>query len=424
MSTQSKERDYFSDPEVLLDPYDYFEEMYAKGPITKMAMHDVLMVTGYDEAVDVLRNNVDFSGVNALVPDMPLPFTPQGDDIVEQIEAHRSEIFGSNLIVAYDGVAHARLRAVASRLFTPSILKANEAFMFDYADQLARNAAASGGCELVNEIATPFVTLVVADLLGVDAANRDKFAELIHSCSAVGNIDSEEETPSKFEALMAIAVLMGEFITERRENPREDVLTTLATSKYQDGTDVPLDELITLSAFLFAAGQDTSAKLLSNSMRHMIERPGLQQKIRENPELIPAFIEEVLRLEGSTKATFRVAVRNTRIGDRVVPAGQRVVVALGAANRDPRRWENPTEFVFDRPRIREHLSFGRGVHTCLGAPLARAEVKIMLERLIEHTSDFQISEEKHGKPGNRRFQYEPSYIIRGLDYFYVDMKQR
>lgn len=416
----TEERDYFTDPEVLLDPYDYFEEMYAKGPITKMAMHDILMITGYEEAIEVLRNNVDFSGVNALDPVSPLPFTPEGDDISAQIEAHRGEIFGSNLVVAYDGTAHARLRAVASRLFTPSRLKANEKFMFDYADELARNAAAKGGCELVNEISTPFVTLVVADLLGVSAEHRDKFAELIHASSAIGNIE-EVETPSKFDALMNIAGLMAEYISERRENPQDDVLTTLATAKYQDGTDVPLDELITLSAFLFAAGQDTSAKLISNSMRHIIERPGLQQKIRQNPELIPGLIEEVLRLEGSTKATFRVAVRNTKIGDMEIPAGQRMVVALGAANRDPRRWENPKEFIFDRPRIREHLSFGRGVHTCLGAPLARAEVKIMLERLIEHTSDFQISEEKHGKPGNRKLQYEPSFIIRGLDFLHLDM---
>ena len=106
--------------------------------------------------------------------------------------------------------------------------------------------------------------------------------------------------------------------------------------------------------FLFAAGQDTSAKLLGNAMRRIADTPALQQQLRGNPGLIPSFLEEVLRLEGSTKATFRLARRKTRIGEFEVPAGKRVVVALAAANRDPRRWDEPQEFRFDRPPALGH----------------------------------------------------------------------
>ena len=127
------------------------------------------------------------------------------------------------------------------------------------------------------------------------------------------------------------------------------------------------------------------------------------------------------RCEGSTKATFRLARRKTRIGEFEVPAGKRVVVALAAANRDPRRWDEPQEFRFDRPRIREHLAFARGVHTCIGAPLARAEVRVILEHFLQHTSAISLSEEKHGKPGNRRLDYEPSFIIRGLANLHVEL---
>ncbi|HEY8386188.1 MAG TPA: cytochrome P450, partial [Porticoccaceae bacterium] len=152
------------------------------------------------------------------------------------------------------------------------------------------------------------------------------------------------------------------------------------------------------------------------------ETPGLQQKLREDPALIPALTEEVLRLEGSTKATFRVARRHTRIGNVDVPPGKRILVALAAANRDPRRWPDPEVFQFNRPRIREHLAFGRGVHTCLGAPLARAEVNIILDRFIRQTSDIRLSEDRHGSPGNRRLDYEPSFIIRGLESLYVELQ--
>ncbi|MBP6724695.1 MAG: cytochrome P450, partial [Halioglobus sp.] len=173
--------------------------------------------------------------------------------------------------------------------------------------------------------------------------------------------------------------------------------------------------------FLFGAGQDTSAKLLSNAMRHIVEVPGIQQQLRGDRSLIPAFLEEVLRLEGSTKVTFRIARSDTRVGDIEILAGTRLMLSLAAANRDPRRWDDPEQFRLDRPRIREHLAFGRGVHTCAGAPLARVEVKAILERFLEHTKHIGLSEAKHGKPGNRRLDYEPSFIIRGLANLYLDL---
>jgi cytochrome P450 len=150
----------------------------------------------------------------------------------------------------------------------------------------------------------------------------------------------------------------------------------------------------------------------------------MQQHLRDNRDQIGPFLEETLRLEGSTKATFRVAKRKTTIADMEIPAGQVVVVALPAANRDPRRWDNPAEFRLNRPRIKEHLAFGRGAHTCAGAPLARAEVQVLLDRLLEHSSAIALSEAHHGQAGNRKVDYEPSFIIRGLAELHVEFTPR
>jgi cytochrome P450 len=212
------------------------------------------------------------------------------------------------------------------------------------------------------------------------------------------------------------------YLQERRATPKGDVLSELATVKYPDGSTPELLELVRLATVLFGAGGDTSAKLISNCLLYIVETPGLQQRLRENRDLIPAFIEEVLRLEGSSKVTFRLARKKTKIGDMKIPAGKKVVVALAAANRDPRRWENPKELKLDRPRLKEHLAFGRGAHACIGASLARAEVRIILDRLLQHTSDISLSEEQHGKPGNRRLDYEPSFIIRGLVKLHLELK--
>ena len=422
MTTQtSGERDYFSDHSVLLDPYGYFEEMRARGPVCQLEKRDILMVTGYDEAIEVLRNTRDFSS-SISVPGaaVPLPFEPVGDDISEQIEAHRDRMLGGDMVVTYDDARHAAVRSLVSRLFTPSRLRANESFMHEFAEGLVRDAVANGRCEIVNEIATPYVTLVIADLLGVPAQDRELFRKAIDAGPPPGNMDDEEK-PTTTATLEYLGGFFYQYVQDRRANPRDDVLTELATATYPDGSLPDMLEVVRLAVFLFAAGQDTSAKLLGNAMRRIADTPALQQQLRGNPGLIPSFLEEVLRLEGSTKATFRLARRKTRIGEFEVPAGKRVVVALAAANRDPRRWDEPQEFRFDRPRIREHLAFGRGVHTCIGAPLARAEVRVILEHFLQHTSAISLSEEKHGKPGNRRLDYEPSFIIRGLANLHVEL---
>jgi cytochrome P450 len=218
-----------------------------------------------------------------------------------------------------------------------------------------------------------------------------------------------------------IGKLFFGYIEDRRANPRSDVLTELASAKYPDGSVPTTQELVMLAVFLFAAGQDTSAKLLGNAIRYLAENTAMQATLREYPVKIAAFIEEMLRLEGSTKVTFRLARKDTHIGDVAVPAGTRVVSSLAGANRDPARWADPHAFVLERPKIMEHLAFGRGAHTCIGAALARAEVRVILERLLAQTSRIALSEAHHGPPGKRELNYEPSYIIRGLESLHVEL---
>jgi len=370
----------------------------------------------------VLRNTQDFSSINS-VPGaaVPLPFAPKGDDISGQLNVHRDQMPGTNLLVTYDDAEHTAARSLLNRLFAPSRLKANEEYMFSLADRMVRDVVAKGGCELINDISTPYVTLVVADLLGVPEDDRELFRKAIDSAPPPGNM-TDERVPTQFSPLEYMAGFFVRYLEERRAVPRGDVLTELATVKYPDGSTPDVMELVRLATFLFGAGQDTSAKLLGNCIRLIVETPGMQQQLRENRALIPSFIEEVLRLEGSTKMTSRLARKKSKIGPMDIPAGKPVVVALAAANRDPRRWEKPNEFKLDRPKIKEHLAFGRGAHVCVGAPLARAEVRIVLDRFLEHTSSIDLSEKHHGRRGERRLDFEPSFIIRGLSELHIELE--
>jgi cytochrome P450 len=411
-----EERDYFTDYEILKDPYAYFEAIRGKGPIYQPPGRDYLIVTGFEETLEVLKNTEDFSAIIGLQgAAAPLPFQPKGSDITADVEAHRMEFLGGDLLVNYDDQHHSFVRSLLGPLFTPSRLKANERFIADYSDELVRNAVARGGCDLIKEIATPFVTMVIADLLAVPEADRKVFMDAIEAAPPPGSLDSSDNThDSADHPLLVMGAYFAGYVQDRRANPRDDILSLLANSTFPDGSLPDAGEIVRLGVFLFGAGQDTSAKLLGNAMRYIIDQPGLQDQLRKDPSLIPALLEEVLRLEGSTKQTARLARKDTKIGDVAVPAGTKVMLALAAGNRDGRRWDDPQAFVLNRPRIKEHIAFGRGKHTCAGAPLARVEVRVIIEKFLEHTADIDVVEAAHGPRGARDYDFEPSFIIRGL----------
>lgn len=416
------EPDFFTDHSVLIQPYEPLEAIRTQATVRQMASHDFVMVTGFAEATAVLLDGEHFSSVIAAAgPTAPLPFVPEGDDITNQIAAHHHEFVGHETFLSFDGAQHSARRALLSRLFTPSRLRANEQYMHGLADRMVRDVVAKGGCELIHDLATPYVTYVIADLLGVPEEDRAQITDILASAPLPGSVDDADAGASLAPLAEQVGAMFAGYILDRRANPREDVMTDLATAKFPDGSTPEVSELVMLAIFLFAAGQDTSAKLIGNAALHLAENPQLQDQLRADRTLIAPFLEEMLRLEGSSKVTHRLTSKSTQIGGMAVPAGTKVVISLAGADRDPARWEEPDTFKLGRPKIKEHLAFGRGAHTCIGNPLARAEVRVLFDRFFEHTAGMTISQTEHGPATERRFDYEPSYIVRGLTKLHVQL---
>jgi cytochrome P450 len=204
------------------------------------------------------------------------------------------------------------------------------------------------------------------------------------------------------------------YIEDRRRNPRADILTGLAQATFPDGAVPEPMDVARIAANMFAAGQETTVRLLSYAFQLIGERPDIQHRLREDRTLIPNFVEECLRIEGPVKGDFRLAKQPTRLGGVDIPAGTFLFIANSAANRDARKFENPGEFQLGRSNARLHLAFGAGRHACPGAPLARAEAVVSLNRMFDRTSDIRISEKVHGPAGARRYSYLPTFILRGL----------
>jgi cytochrome P450 len=407
--------DYFTDPSLVSDPYPYFDHLRSKCPVIREPNHGVIAVTGWEEANAIYKDSDAYSSCVAVMgPFTPMPFVPEGDDICAQIAEHRTQIPLYEHMVTMDPPDHTRARSILSRLLTPKRLKENEDFMWRLADRHIDEFIADGGCEFLTAYAKPFSLLVVADMLGVPEEDHEEFREAfgaIQGDTPVGGLDHDviainplEWADEKF----------GSYIEDRRRQPREDVLTALATAKYPDGSTPEVFEVVRTATFLFAAGQETTAKLLSAALRLLGERPDLQRRLREDRSRIPNFIEECLRMESPVKTVFRLARKSTQVGDLDAPAGTTVMVSPGAANRDPRRFDNPHEFNLDRKNVREHVAFSRGIHSCPGAPLARVEGRVSLERILDRMADITLDEAHHGPTDDRRFSYEPTFILRGL----------
>ena len=265
---------------------------------------------------------------------MPL----EGDDVGEIIDRHRDQLPMNEHMVTMDPPAHTRERALVMRLLTPKRLKENEAFMWRLADRQIDEFVADGQCEFIAAYSQPFAMLTVADVLGVPEAEHQRFREGFGLSGSPGAI-GDEQNQVGINALAWLDDWFANYIEERRREPKNDVLTSLALGTYPDGSTPEVTAVVRTATFLFAAGQETTARLLAVALKYLCEYPELQDELRAHRERIPNFIEEALRIESPVKADFRLARRSTSIGGVEIAAGTPVMVLNGAANRDPRLFE-------------------------------------------------------------------------------------
>jgi cytochrome P450 len=413
--------DFFSDESLVENPYPYFEHLRSRCPVAALPHHGVVAVTGYDEASEVYRDIDTFSSCNSVVgPFATFPVPLEGDDVSDIIDRYRDQLPMYEHMVTMDPPAHTRERALLMRLITPKRLKDNEAFMWRLADRQLDELVSNGHCEFISAYSQPFAMLVVADLLGVPETEHQRFREGFGLAGSPGKIGAGQRGTPGTNPLAWLDEWFEEYIEERRREPRKDVLTDLALATYPDGSTPPVTSVVRTATFLFAAGQETTARLLASALKHLAEHPELQNELRTQRDRIPDFIEEALRIESPVKADFRLARRSATIGGVDIAAGTPVMLLNGAANRDPRRFECPAELRTGRSNAQAHIAFGRGAHSCPGGPLARAEGRVSIERILDRMRDIRLSEEHHGPPTARVFRYEPTWVLRGLSELHLE----
>jgi len=426
----------YTDPSLTSDPYRLLDYLAAHKPVYLEPHHGVVMVTGHEEAIAVLRAHDVFSSSTIVAGPDPMslfPERPEGDDITEYVNSHRQYLPQNDQIVSSDPPSHTAQRALLMGLITPKRLKENEEFIWRLTDRQLDEILPRGTAEIMADYAQPYTLLVIADLLGVPeedhaallgrrTGNRMMLGE--RKSAAEAKDDSERHGDGGRTAGHNTLEIFYDYfsarVEERRQQPRGDVLTGMAQALFPDGTIPEPIEVARIASNLFAAGQETTVRLIGTALRRIGDEPETQAQLRANRDLVPRFIEETLRTEGPILGEYRLAVKTTELGGVHIPAGTPIFLANGAANRDPRQFECPAEFRVSRENVRRHIAFGHGIHTCPGAPLARSEARITVERLLDRTTDIRINEEVHGPAGSRRYDYMKTSMFRGLISLHLD----
>jgi cytochrome P450 len=402
------ERDFFTDPEIILDPTEYYAALRKFGPVMREPHRGVYMVSGLEEVLAVYADHESFSAVVApLGPFVKLPEPREGETIADVVKNRSEEIPLAGQLFTLDPPKHSRHRALVNKLLTPNRLKENEDFMWSLADELIDEFVDRGEVELCSAYAGPFTVLVVADVLGVPRGEHEKFRRWLQGEEAPLPGDTKG-TMRGDQIFQNIYPYFTRYVEERRVSPRDDVLTHLATVRFPDGALPEVADVVRIAVTFFAAGQETTARLISAGMRVLAEQPSLADELRADPSGVPNFVEECLRLESPIKGPFRLAIRDTKLAGVDIPMGSIVMCMNHAANRDPRVFTDPDRFDAKRPNVRRNIGFGHGEHFCPGASLARAEARISIERLLDRMDDIRLVDPS-------KLSYAPSFLIRGLN---------
>jgi cytochrome P450 len=366
-------------PDAVADPYAFFGALREHEPVHHDAVHKSWLVTRYEDVAAAFLDRRLSSDRVASVYDTKL---------TDEQRAARGPTFSvlSDWMVFKDPPDHTRLRNLVKLAFTPRAVQALAPRVAEIVDDVL-DIPARGTIDVVRDVAFPIPALVIAEMLGVPGEDRDLFRDWSNAASTViFEAPRDDEDRRRAQAgLVALSEYLQELVDRYRAEPADNLITGLVRAREADDT-LSEHEIVNTCLLLLFGGHETTTNLIANGFLALVEHPEQAALLREDPSLVPDAVEELNRYDGPAKTVVRRAAEDVELRGRTIPAGDRVLLVQCAANRDPRRFEDPDRVDVRRAENR-HVGFGFGIHYCLGAPLARLEVRTALPRMLERLAD-------------------------------------
>ena len=359
------------------DPYPLYKRLREKDPVHRSRLANALLFTRYEDVATILRDGGRFLTDGQKQPEYPkLRERAIREGVLEEGE---SDTGGSMLRM--DPPDHTRLRSLVSRAFTPRTVEALRPRIEELVEEMLAGAEREGRMDVIGDIAYPLPVTVIAEMLGIPTADRDRFKHWSDEIIRTLGFSNYEDARRSRKAGKELRAYLEPIIEQRRREPREDLLSGLAAA--EDGGDrLSVDEMYDTVALLLVAGNETTTNLIGNGMLALMRNPGELERLRSDPSLIENAVEELLRYDSPVQITSRFAIEDTDVNGHPVEAYKELLVVLGAANRDPAHFADPDRLDLGRGDVR-HLSFGHGLHYCLGAPLARIEGQAAIGAMVQ-----------------------------------------
>lgn len=364
--------------DTLQDPYPLYDRLRAEGPVHRIGESGFYVVCSWAAINDAINRPEDFSS------NLTATMTFSAEGTVAPFEM--DGLGGPTQVLATaDDPAHAVHRKMLVHHLAAKRIRVMERFTADTFDRLWVDSLRDGRIEWMGALANRLPMMVVARLIGVPVEDVDQLVRWAYASSQLldGLVDQEQLAASGVAAVELGNYIHGH-LGRAGADPQDDLLGALATACSTGEVDEVTAQL--MMVILFGAGGESTGSLLGNSMEILATRPDLQQQVRENPDLLGPFIEEVLRYEPPFRGHYRHVVADASLAGTDLPAGSRLLLLWGAANRDPAQFDAPHEFRLDRPAGKGHITFGKGAHFCVGAALARLEAQIVLRAVLDRTS--------------------------------------
>lgn len=406
------------DPETMRDPVPHLARLRSEAPVQWVEPLQVWFVSRHDLVTEALRQPEVFSS------EFPKSVLPLSEEDQRRLAAAAAEgLPRSRTMITADGQIHTRYRRLVSKAFSPRSIAAFEPMVRTITTRLIDSWIDRARIEFVEDFAVPLPVEVIARALNVPEDRLEDFRRW--SDATVLTFGATPTIDERIAAIHTVHELQRFFlaaIDDRRRQPQDDLLTSLLEARIDDDVDAELDdkrplaenEIVSLVQELLVGGNETTTKLVAEMVRLLAGNPERWEEIRRDPEVIPAVVEESLRLASPAQAMWRLATADTELGGVPIPAGSRVVLSYASANRDEAWFDRPDEFEPGRETITDHLAFGKGPHYCIGASLARLEARVAFEELARRLESFSL-------PDTNEFPYNPSFLLRGLTRLEVEI---